>query len=153
MIERTLSILKPDAVKQGVVGQCLAMLEETGKLKIIAMQMTRFTEDQAAAFYIQHNARPFYDDLVTFMASGPVVVAVLEGENAVAMNRVVMGATEPSQRAAGTIRKRFSCHVMHNVVHGSDSVDAAEREIAFCIRECLVRLPETAHLQRFGGAV
>jgi nucleoside-diphosphate kinase len=128
--ERTLSIIKPDAVKKGVAGQILSMLEGTG-LRIAAMRMMHLTDAEARAFYAVHKERPFYDSLVEFMTSGPVVVSVLEGENAIAKNREIMGATNPANAADGTIRKKFASNIEHNAVHGSDAPETAKIEVAF----------------------
>lgn len=129
-IERTLSIVKPDAVEKGVIGGCLAKLEAAG-LKIVAIRQMRLTTEQAQAFYAVHKARPFYNSLVEFMTSGPVVVSVLEGEDAIATNRKVMGATDPSKAEEGTIRKTFATNIERNAVHGSDAPETAKNEIAF----------------------
>ena len=129
-IERTLSIVKPDAVKKGVTGQILAMFENVG-LRIVATRMTSLSEAQARAFYAVHRERPFYKSLVEFMTSGPVVVSVLEGENAIAKNREIMGATNPEKADAGTIRKEFATNIERNAVHGSDAPETAREEIAF----------------------
>jgi nucleoside-diphosphate kinase len=128
--ERTLSIIKPDAVKKGVTGQILAMLEHAG-LRIVATRMMHLSETQARAFYAVHKERPFYPSLVEFMTSGPVVVSVLEGENAIAKNREVMGATNPANAAEGTIRKKFASNIEQNAVHGSDAPETAKVEVAF----------------------
>ncbi len=128
--ERTLSIIKPDAVKKGAIGPILSMLEGAG-LRIAATRMLQLSEAQARAFYAVHRERPFYASLVEFMTSGPVVVSVLEGENAIAKNREVMGATNPAQAAEGTIRKRFAANIEQNAVHGSDAADTAKVEVAF----------------------
>jgi nucleoside-diphosphate kinase len=128
--ERTLSIIKPDAVEKGVIGQILGMLEGAG-LRIAATRMMHLSEAQARAFYAVHQARPFYESLVKFMISGPVVVSVLEGDGAIAKNRDVMGATNPAQAKEGTIRKRFATSIEANAVHGSDGPDTAKVEIAF----------------------
>lgn len=130
MTERTLSIIKPDATRRNLTGRINAMLEEAG-LRIVAQQRTRLTVDEARAFYAVHRERPFFESLVTFMTSGPVVVQVLEGRDAVARNREVMGATNPDQAAGGTIRKVFAESLEANSVHGSDSPDNAATEIAF----------------------
>ena len=130
MTERTLSIIKPDATRRNLTGRINAMLEEAG-LRIVAQKRTRLTVDEARAFYAVHRERPFFDSLVTFMTSGPVVVQVLEGRDAVARNREVMGATNPDQAADGTIRKVFAESLEANSVHGSDSPDNAAIEIAF----------------------
>ena len=129
-IERTLSIVKPDAVRKGVIGGCLAKLEEAG-LQIVATRMIHLTKAQAQEFYAVHEARPFYGSLVEFMTSGPVVVSVLEGENAIAKNREVMGATDPGNAAEGTIRKLFGSNIENNAVHGSDAPETARVEISF----------------------
>ena len=129
-IERTLSIVKPDAVKKGVTGQILGMLENAG-LRIVAARMMRLTDAQARAFYAVHEKRPFYGSLVEFMSSGPVVVSVLEGDNAILKNREIMGATDPAKAADGTIRKKFASNIEHNAVHGSDGPDTAKVEVAF----------------------
>ena len=129
-IERTFSIIKPDAVAANKIGPITAKFEAAG-LRILASKMVRLTDSQAKAFYAVHKDRPFYRDLVTFMISGPVVVQVLEGENAVARNREVMGATDPRKAAAGTIRAQFAENIEANSVHGSDSPENAAAEIAF----------------------
>jgi nucleoside-diphosphate kinase len=129
-IERTLSIIKPDAVAKNNIGGVTAKLEAAG-LRILASKMVRLTTAQAQAFYVVHKERPFYGDLVKFMTEGPVVVQVLEGENAVAKNREVMGATNPANAAAGTIRKEFAANIERNAVHGSDAPETAREEIAF----------------------
>jgi len=129
-IERTFSIIKPDAVAKNVIGGVTQKLE-AGGLRIIASKMVRLTEGQAKAFYAVHKERPFYNDLVKFMTEGPVVVQVLEGENAVAKNREIMGATNPEKADAGTIRKDFGGNIERNAVHGSDGPDTAKEEIAF----------------------
>lgn len=129
-IERTLSIVKPDAVEKGVIGGVLNKLEEAG-LRIVATRMLHLTDAQARAFYAVHKERPFYLDLVKFMISGPVVVSVLEGEDAIAKNREVMGATDPSKADQGTIRKLFGTNIERNAVHGSDGADTAATEIPF----------------------
>ena len=132
-VERTLSILKPDALQSGVVGKILAKFEEAG-LKPVAMKMLQLTQKQAEGFYAVHRERPFYKSLVQYMTSGPVIVQVLEGENAVARNREVMGATNPANAAEGTIRKLFAKSIEANSVHGSDSPETARMEIAFFFR-------------------
>jgi nucleoside-diphosphate kinase len=129
-IERTLSILKPDALQSGVVGKIIAKFEEAG-LKPVAMKMLHLTQKDAEAFYAVHRERPFFKSLVQYMTSGPVIVQVLEGENAVARNREVMGATDPAKAAEGTIRKLFARSIEANSVHGSDSAENARMEIAF----------------------
>jgi len=132
-VERTLSILKPDALQSGVVGKILAKFEEAG-LKPVAMKMLQLTQKQAEGFYAVHRERPFFKSLVQYMTSGPVIVQVLEGENAVARNREVMGATNPANAAEGTIRKLFAKSIEANSVHGSDSPETARTEIAFFFR-------------------
>jgi nucleoside-diphosphate kinase len=129
-VERTLSILKPDALQSGVIGRILTKFEEAG-LKPVAMKMLQLTQKQAEGFYAVHRERPFFKSLVQYMTSGPVVVQVLEGENAVARNREVMGATNPANAAEGTIRKLFGKSIEANSVHGSDSPENARTEIAF----------------------
>ena len=129
-VERTLSINKPDATKRNLTGAINAVIEEAG-LRIIAQKRIWLSEGQAEGFYAVHKERPFFRDLVNFMISGPVVVQALEGENAVAKYRDVMGATNPANAAEGTIRKRFAESIEANSVHGSDSLENAEREIAF----------------------
>jgi nucleoside-diphosphate kinase len=129
-IERTFSIIKPDAVARNVIGPIIAKLEAAG-LRVIASRMARLTESQARAFYAVHKERPFYNDLVKFMTEGPVVVQVLEGEDAIAKNREVMGATNPEKAAPGTIRKELATNIERNAVHGSDGPDTAREEIAF----------------------
>ena len=129
-LERTLSIIKPDATRRNLTGRINAMLEEAG-LRIVAQKRLRLTREQAEGFYAVHRERPFFDDLCTFMTSGPVVVQVLEGENAVARNREVMGATNPADAAEGTIRKTFAESIEANSVHGSDSPENAAKEISF----------------------
>lgn len=132
--ERTLSIIKPDATRRDLTGRINARFEAAG-LRIVAQRRLRLTRPQAEAFYAVHRERGFFRDLVTFMTSGPVVVQVLEGENAVARNREVMGATNPANAAAGTIRKEFAESIEANSVHGSDSAENAAREIAFFFAE------------------
>ena len=129
-VERTLSIIKPDATRRNLTGKIVAKFEENG-LRIVAQKRLRLSRHQAESFYAVHKARPFYAGLVEFMTSGPVVVQVLEGENAVAKNREVMGATDPSKAAPGTIRKDFAENIEANSVHGSDSPDNAANEIRF----------------------
>lgn len=133
-IERTFSIIKPDATRRNLTGKVNAMLEAAG-LRIIAQKRIRMTRAQAEGFYAVHRERPFFNDLCNFMISGPVVVQVLEGENAVAKNREVMGATNPAQAAEGTIRKAFAESIEANSVHGSDSPENAATEIAFFFSE------------------
>jgi nucleoside-diphosphate kinase len=129
-IERTLSIIKPDATRRNLTGQINARLEAAG-LRIVAQKRLRLTRGQAEQFYAVHRSRPFFDGLCEFMISAPVVVQVLEGENAVAKNREVMGATNPANAAPGTIRKDFAESIEANSVHGSDSAETAAQEIAF----------------------
>ena len=129
MTERTFSIIKPDATKRNLTGKINAVIEEAG-LRIVAQRRIRMTQEEAEDFYDVHRERPFYGELVEFMISEPVVVQVLEGENAVARYREVMGATNPAQAADGTIRKLFALSVGENSVHGSDSADNAKIEIA-----------------------
>src|SRR5579875_323531 len=128
--ERTLSIIKPDATRRNLTGKINAVLEAAG-LRIVAQKRLWLTRAQAEAFYAVHKERPFYNDLVAFMTSGPVVVQVLEGENAVARNREAMGATDPKKAASGTIRAEFAENIEANSVHGSDSAENAANEIAF----------------------
>lgn len=129
-IQRTFSIIKPDAVKKDVIGRIVAMLEEGG-LRVIASKMIKMTPAQARGFYAVHAERPFYNDLVAFMTEGPVVVQVLEGENAIARNREIMGATNPSEADTGTIRKLYGTNIERNACHGSDAPETAAAEIAF----------------------
>jgi nucleoside-diphosphate kinase len=129
-VERTLSIIKPDATRRNLTGKINARFEERG-LRIVAQRRVQLSQHQAEAFYAVHRERPFFNDLVKFMISGPVVVQVLEGENAVAANREIMGATNPANAAAGTIRKDFAESIEANSVHGSDSPENAAIEIAF----------------------
>jgi nucleoside-diphosphate kinase len=132
-IERTLSIIKPDATARNLTGGINALIERAG-LRIVAQKRVRWSKAQAEKFYEVHKARPFYNDLVAFMTSGPIVVQVLEGENAVKVYRDVMGATDPAKAAPGTIRKEFAENIERNSVHGSDSVDNAATEIALNFR-------------------
>lgn len=129
-IERTISIIKPDAVAKNVIGEIYSRFEKAG-LKIIAARMVHLSREQAEGFYAVHRERPFFNDLVSFMISGPVIVQVLEGENAVATNRDLMGATNPKEAAPGTIRADFAVSIDENAVHGSDSPAAAAEEIAY----------------------
>jgi nucleoside-diphosphate kinase len=133
-IERTFSIIKPDAVAKNVIGEIVSRFEKNG-LRIIAMRMLHMTREQAEGFYAVHRERPFFKDLVTFMTSGPVVVQVLEGENAIARNRELMGATNPQDAARGTIRADFAKTVDENAVHGSDAPETAAQEIEFFFGE------------------
>ncbi|MFQ5936077.1 MAG: nucleoside-diphosphate kinase [Acidiferrobacterales bacterium] len=129
-VERTLSIVKPDAVAKNLIGEIYRRLESAG-LRIVAAKMLRLTTDRAQGFYAVHKERAFFQDLVKFMTSGPVMVQVLEGENAIAKNREVMGATDPREAAAGTIRADFAENVERNAVHGSDGLRTARTEITF----------------------
>ena len=128
-IERTLSIIKPDATERNITGKIIDKLEGAG-LRVIAQKRVKWSQEQAETFYAVHKERPFFNDLVGFMTSGPIVVQVLEGENAVAKNREVMGATNPEEAADGTIRKEFAENIERNSVHGSDSTENAAIEIS-----------------------
>ncbi len=128
--ERTLSIIKPDAVANNIIGEILRRFEEAG-LRIVAAKMVHLTQNQAEGFYAVHRERPFFNDLVRFMQSGPILIQVLEGENAIEKNRDLMGATDPAQAAPGTIRAVFATTVDENAVHGSDGPDTAAQEIGF----------------------
>ena len=132
-IERTLSIVKPDGIAKGVIGKVVSRLEAAG-LKPIAMRMTQLSRAEAEGFYAVHKARPFFADLVKFMTSGPVLLMVLEGENAIARNREVMGATDPKKAAEGTIRRDFATDIEKNTVHGSDAPETARFEVAYFFR-------------------
>ncbi|EKF75680.1 nucleoside-diphosphate kinase [Alcanivorax hongdengensis A-11-3] len=129
-VERTLSIIKPDAVAKNVIGEIVSRFEKAD-LKVVAMKMVHLSDEQAGGFYAEHKERPFFKDLVSFMTSGPVIVQVLEGEDAVAKNRDLMGATNPKDAAAGTIRADFAETIDENAVHGSDSTESAAREVAY----------------------
>jgi nucleoside-diphosphate kinase len=129
-VEQTLSIIKPDAVKKNVIGQIIARFEKAG-LRVVAARMTHLSRAEAEGFYAVHRERPFFRDLVEFMISGPVLVQVLEGENAIALNRELMGATDPKKAAEGTIRADFADSIDANAVHGSDGPDTARKEIAY----------------------
>ena len=129
-MERTLSIIKPDGVKQGNIGDVVSTFEKNG-LRIAAMKMIQMTQKGAEGFYAVHKERPFFGSLTEFMSSGPCVVMVLEGENAIAKNRELMGATNPANAAEGTIRKRFATGIEQNVVHGSDAPETAAFEIGY----------------------
>jgi len=133
-VERTLSIIKPDATRRNITGKINARLEEAG-LRIVAQKRIQLSRDQAEAFYEVHKERPFYGSLCDFMTSGPVVVQVLEGDQAVERNREVMGATNPADAASGTIRADFAESIEANSVHGSDSAENAAREIAFFFKD------------------
>ena len=129
-IEQTFSIIKPDAVAKNIIGEIYSRFEKAG-LRIVAARMVHLSKEQAQGFYAVHKERPFYNDLVEFMTSGPVMVQVLEGENAILKNRELMGATNPQEAAPGTIRADFASTVDENAVHGSDGPDTAKEEIAF----------------------
>lgn len=133
-LERTLSIIKPDAVAKNVVGEILTRFEKAG-LKVVAAKMLHLSDKVAGGFYAEHEGRPFYNDLVSFMTSGPVIVQALEGENAILLNRELMGATNPKEAAEGTIRADFAQTIDENAVHGSDSETSAAREIAYFFAE------------------
>ncbi|HSC05516.1 MAG TPA: nucleoside-diphosphate kinase [Steroidobacteraceae bacterium] len=133
-LERTLSIVKPDGVQKNLIGEVYRRFEQAG-LRIVGARMLQLSQSQAEGFYAVHRERPFYRDLVRYMTSGPVIVQVLEGENAVARNREIMGATDPRKAAPGTIRADFAASIEQNVVHGSDAADTAAREIAFFFSE------------------
>ena len=133
-IERTLSIIKPDGLEKGIIGKVISRFEENN-LKPVAIRLEWLSRKEAEGFYEVHRARPFFKDLVAFMTSGPVVLMVLEGENAIAKNREIMGATDPANAAPGTIRKDFATNVERNTVHGSDSAETAKKEIAYFFSE------------------
>ena len=133
-VERTLSIIKPDAVAKNVIGQILTRFEQAG-LRVVAAKMVQLSQADAEGFYAEHKERPFFKDLVGFMTSGPVVVQVLEGEGTVLKNRELMGATNPKEAAAGTIRADFAESIDANAVHGSDSTTSAAREVAYFFAE------------------
>ena len=128
--ERTLSIIKPDAVAKNVIGEIITRFEKA-ELKVVAAKMVHLSQEQAEGFYAEHKERPFFGDLVSLMTSGPVVVQVLEGDNAIAKNRELMGATNPKEADAGTIRADFASSIDANAVHGSDSPESAEREVSY----------------------
>ena len=130
VIEKTLSIIKPDAVAKCVIGKIISRFEDAG-LKVVAARLMHLTKEQAQQFYGVHKERPFFNALVSFMISGPLLVQVLEGNNAIAKNRDIMGATDPKNAAAGTIRADFADNIDANAVHGSDSAETAQQEIAF----------------------
>jgi nucleoside-diphosphate kinase len=136
-IERTLSIIKPDGVEKGVIGKVIARFEQEG-LKPVAIRLTHLSQAEAEGFYAVHRERPFFRDLVTFMTSGPVVLMVLEGENAVARNREIMGATNPEKAAENTLRKLFATNIEKNTVHGSDSPENAKIEVSYFFPEVQV---------------
>jgi nucleoside-diphosphate kinase len=129
-VEQTLSIIKPDGVQKNLIGEIYSRFEKAG-LQIVAARMMHLTTEQAQGFYAVHKERPFFSDLVSYMMSGPVIVQVLQGENAVATNRDIMGATNPADAAAGTIRADFAASIEENIVHGSDGPETAAAEIAF----------------------
>jgi nucleoside-diphosphate kinase len=129
-VERTLSIIKPDAVAKNVIGEIYSRFEKAG-LKIVEARMQHLSREEAEGFYAVHRGRPFFNDLVTFMTSGPVMIQALEGDDAIAMNRKLMGATNPAEADAGTIRADFAKSIDANAVHGSDAPDTAETEIAY----------------------
>jgi len=133
-IEQTLSIIKPDATSRNITGQVNSIIEKSG-LKIIGQKRIKLTKETAGKFYEVHKERPFFQDLVSFMVSGPVIVQVLQGENAVSLYRKVMGATNPQDAEAGTIRKEFALSIEANSVHGSDSIENAKKEISFFFSE------------------
>lgn len=133
-LQRTFSIIKPDAVAKNVIGEITTRFEKAG-LRVVASKMVQLSEREAAGFYAEHSERGFFKDLVAFMTSGPVIVQVLEGENAVAKNRELMGATNPKEAAPGTIRADFAVSIDENAVHGSDSETSAAREIAYFFAE------------------
>jgi len=134
VIERTISIIKPDAVAKNIIGKIYSRFEDNG-LTIVAARMMQLTREKAEGFYAVHRERPFFNDLVEFMISGPVMIQVLEGENAIARNRELMGATNPAEAAAGTIRADFAASIDENAVHGSDSSESAATEIAYFFAE------------------
>jgi len=136
-LERTLSIIKPDAVKKNAIGQILARFEKAG-LRIVAARMKHLSRAEAEGFYAVHRERPFFRDLVEFMISGPVLIQVLEGENAIAKNRELMGATDPRKADKGTIRADFAQSIDANAVHGSDSIDNARMEVSYFFPACEV---------------
>lgn len=129
-LERTLSIVKPDAVAKNIIGEIYSRFEKGG-LRIVASKMIRLTPEKAGGFYAEHEGKPFYEDLVKYMTSGPIVVQVLEGEDAIQVNRTLMGATNPSEAEPGTIRADFAESIDANAVHGSDAPASAEREVGF----------------------
>jgi nucleoside-diphosphate kinase len=133
-MERTLSIIKPDAVRKNVIGEIISRFEKNG-LRIAAMKKIWMTKEEAKGFYIVHKERPFYNDLTSFMSEGPIVIMVLEGENAIAKNREIMGATNPANAEPGTIRKDFAENIERNAVHGSDAPETAAFEIKYFFSE------------------
>ena len=143
-IERTLSIVKPDAVAKNKIGEIISRFEKKG-LRIGAAKMRHLTQAEAEQFYAVHKARPFFKSLVNFMSSGPLLIQVLEGENAIALNRQIMGATNPKDALPGTIRADFADSIDHNAIHGSDSIETAKEEIAFFFKpeEIFAYVPES----------
>lgn len=133
-VERTLSIIKPDAISRNVIGEIYSRFEKAG-LRVVAARMLQLDEDSAGGFYAEHRERPFFPDLIAFMTSGPVMVQVLEGDNAVALNRELMGPTNPAEAEAGTIRGDYAKSIDANAVHGSDSPQSAAREIEYFFNE------------------
>lgn len=129
-IETTFSIIKPNAVKKNVIGKIITRFEDNG-LEVVAAKMTRLSKEKTEGFYIEHKDRPFFESLVRFMTSGPILLMALKGENAVLRNREIMGATDPSKAAAGTLRKDFADSIEANAVHGSDSLSSAQRELSY----------------------
>ena len=134
MLQRTFSIIKPDAVARNLIGQILTKLEEKG-LSVVASKMIHLSEEQAAGFYAEHKGQPFYPTLLKNMISGPLIVQVLEAENAIELNRSIMGVTDPDKAAEGTLRRLFAVSMQQNSVHGSDSIESAKREIAYFFDE------------------
>lgn len=134
MVERTLVMIKPDGVQRNLIGKVISIFEENG-LRVVALKKLRLSKEQAKAFYIVHRERPFYEDLTNYMCSGPIVAMVLEGESAIARVREIMGATDPKEAKEGTIRKLYGLDKEKNTVHGSDSPESAQREIAFFFSE------------------
>jgi len=134
MLERTFSIIKPDAVKRNLIGQIVSKLEQNG-LKVIASKMVFLTVQEAEGFYAEHDGKPFFETLIKNMTAGPIVVQVLEGENAIAKNREVMGPTDPENAPVGSIRKEYAISMQQNSVHGSDSPESAQREIGYFFSE------------------
>ncbi len=135
-MEKTLSIIKPDAVQKNVIGKILSRFEDSG-LKVVAMELMQLSEEQAQEFYSVHKERPFFAELCDYMVTGPVVVSVLEGKDAVSKNRDLMGSTNPKEAAAGTIRADFADSISANAVHGSDSLENAKKEISFFFPELI----------------
>ena len=133
-IEKTLSIIKPDAVQKRLIGKIYSRFEDGG-LRVVATKMLHLDDEVAGGFYAEHKGRPFYEALIGFMTSGPILVQVLEGEDAVALNRKLMGATDPREAEAGTIRADFASSIDANAVHGSDSIESAQREISYFFEE------------------